>query len=123
MVDFTNCSILSFLHTLISAIADFFRSVTIADIVNGFRRILRTIFVQLPIILWNGLEALAHGIHATLVNFFGILYWIVYCILYVLGFLVTYVPAKIGRIIGYVGGGIAQELRELWVWISPKSMA
>jgi len=73
--------------------------------------------------LWTGLKALGHGIQATLVYFFSTLYWIVYYIIYGIVWVALYVPKRVGRIIMYIAGGIAQAFRELWVWISPKSMA
>ena len=118
----TDSSIVSALHTLISAIADFFRSITLADIINGFTRVLRGIFIDFPLLVWDGLKALARGIHYTLEAFFGMVYWIVYYIFYALQFIILYVPKRIGRIIGSIAGGIGKAFRELWLLISPKSM-
>jgi hypothetical protein len=120
---FTYSSIVSFLHTLISAIADFFRSITLANIIDGFKTVLRGIFIELPRMLWIGLKALGKGIHATLACFFGALYWCIYYIIYGLGWVCLYVPKRIGRIIAQIAGGIGQAFKEMWVWISPKSMA
>jgi hypothetical protein len=115
-------SIVSALHTLISAIADFFRSITLADIINGFNRVLRGIFIELPLLLWNGLQSVGRGIEKTLEFLFGAAYWVGYFIVYVILYLILYVPKRIGRIIGSIAGGIATAFRELWLWISPKSM-
>lgn len=119
----TYSSILSFLHTLISAIASFFRSITLANIISGFKIILQAIFIDLPKLLWNGLKSLGRGIQTTLVCFFGGIYWCVYYIIYGLGWVCLYVPKRIGRIIAQIAGGIGQAFKEVWVWISPKSMA
>jgi hypothetical protein len=119
---YIDCSVLSFLHTLVSAIIGFFRSITLADVIAGFKMVLRLIFVELPQMLWKGLKALGRGIHATLAGFFGCMYWIVYYIIFALIYVACFVPRRIGKIIAYIAGGIAQALKELWVWVSPKSM-
>lgn len=116
-------SIVSAIHTIFSAIADFFRSITLADIINGINRVLHALFVEFPQLIWSGLKAGVHGIHVTLVGFFGVLYWIVYYIGYALLYIVTYVPKKVGIICMNIAGGIAKAFRELWTFIYPKSMA
>lgn len=104
-----------------SAIIDFFRSITLADVIAGLKIVLRLI-LELPLMLWKGLQALGRGIHATLASLFGCLYWAVYYIILGLAYVACYVPKRIGRIIIHIAGAIAQAHRELWVWISPKSM-
>jgi hypothetical protein len=116
-------SIASAFHTFFSAIADFFRSVTLADIVNGFNRVLHAIFIEFPQLVWSGLKALGHGIQATLEGLFGVLYWIVYGIIWLLLYIVLYVPKRIGIILVNIAGGIGKAFKEVWTWISPKSMA
>jgi hypothetical protein len=115
-------SIASFLHTVLSAITDFFRSITLADIINGAKVVLRAVFVQLPQILWSVVKALGRGAEATLIWLFGNLYWIAYWICYALQWVVLYVPKKLAWIVVSVAGGIRKAFTELWVWISPKSM-
>jgi hypothetical protein len=68
------------------------------------------------------LKAIGKGIENTFVAFFGSLYWVVYYIIYAIGWIITYVPRKIGEILLSIGGGIAKVFKELWVYISPKSM-
>jgi hypothetical protein len=116
-------SIASAVHTFVSAIADFFRSITFADIINGINRVLHAIFVEFPQLLWTGMKAVVHGIHVTLDAFFGVIYWIVYYIIYALVYIVTYVPKKVGVICMNIAGGIGKAFKELWTFISPKSMA
>jgi len=120
---FTHYSIISFAHTVLSAIVNFFRSITLADILNGLKTIFRGIFIDLPQLLWSALKALGRGIEKTLIAFFGYLYWIVYYIIYGLIWVVMFVPKRLGEILGSIAGGIAKAFRELWIWISPKSMA
>jgi len=117
----SNDSIVSFIHTLVSAIVDFFRSITLADIIAGLKTIIRGI-MELPKLLWRGLKALGRGIHATLVAFFGALYWCIYYIMWGLWWVCTFVPKRIGRIIMQIAGGIGKAFKELWVFISPKTM-
>ena len=102
---------------------DFFRSITLADIINGFKKILHGIFIEFPQMLWGGIKALGEGLHTTLVCLFGGLYWCVYYLIYALGWVFLYVPKRVCRIVLQVLGGIAQAFKEVWVWISPKSMA
>lgn len=116
-------SIVSLIHTTLSAIVDFFRSITLQDIVNGLKIVLHSIFIDFPKLVWNGIKALAYGIHYTLAKFFGLLYWIGYCIVYGLTWIAMYVPKQIWKIIKSVGGGIGKAFYEVRVWISPKAMA
>jgi hypothetical protein len=108
---------------VISAVIDFFRSITFADIVAGFNTILRGIFLEFPLLLWDGIKALGRGIHATLLAFFGTVYWVGFWIMYGIGWVVTFVPRRVWEIIVSIGGGIATAFKEVWIWISPKSMA
>ena len=114
---------MSFIHTLISAVLDFFRSITLANIIAGFQNILRGIFVDLPRILWQALLALGRGIHVTLVSFFGGLYWCVYYIIYGLQWVCMYVPKRVGMIILQIAAGIQRAFTELFIWLFPKTMA
>ena len=116
------CSIASALHTLVSAVIDFFRSITLKDIIDGFNRVIHAIFVEFPQLAWQGLKVLWHGIDVTLEGVFGCLYWVGYCIIWLLMFIVLYVPKRIWGIIASIAGGIARAFHELWVFISPKSM-
>ena len=116
-------SIVSLGHTLVSAIVDFFRSITLMDIINGIIIVFRHIFIEFPQLLWKGVKALARGIHITLAKFFGVIYWTGYYIMYGLGWIALYVPKRIWRIVASVVGGIEKAFKELWVWISPKAMA
>jgi hypothetical protein len=116
-------SIASFIHTLLSAIVDFFRSITLADVLNGLEAVLRAVFVTLPQLLWRGLKAVGRGIERTLAFLFGTLYWVVKWILWAVQWLVLYVPKKLAWILASIAGGIGKAFTELWVWISPKTMA
>ena len=62
------------------------------------------------------------GIHKVLSKTFGILYWIGYYTVYALGWVATYVPLELWKIVKSIGGGIGKAFKEVWVWISPKSM-
>src|ERR1700744_3616995 len=88
-------SVASFFHTLLSAIADFFRSITLADIVSGAKVLLRAVFVEFPRILWSVAKAVGRGVEMTLIWMFGNVYWAAYWICYALQWLVLYVPKKL----------------------------
>jgi hypothetical protein len=123
LLKLANISIVSFLHTLISAIVTFFRSITLQNVIDGLNAIFQAIFIKFPQLLWVGLKALGRGIQVTLVNFFGIIYWIVAFVIEALVWVVLYVPKKVGSIVKSIAGAVVHTFRELWLWISPKSMA
>jgi hypothetical protein len=115
-------SILSFFHTVFSAIADFFRSITLTDILNALEFVLRGIFIRFPHLIWEGIKSLGRGAEYLLLLIFGSLYELVRFIVWCLTWIVLYLPKKIWGILGSVFGGIAKAFHELWVFISPKSM-
>lgn len=102
---------------------DFFRSITIADIIAGLQTIFRVISIDLPRMLWQGLVAVGKGIHITLASLFGGLYWCVYWIAFGIQWVCLYVPKKIGTIILQIVGGIQKAFTELFLWFYPKAMA
>jgi hypothetical protein len=102
---------------------DFFRSITIANIIAGLQTILRVIAIDLPRMLWKGLIAIGKGVHVTLVSFFGGLYWCVFWLVYGIQWVCLYVPKKIGTIILQIAGGIQKAFTELFLWFYPKTMA
>jgi hypothetical protein len=107
---------------VVSAIVDFFRSITLVDILNGLKTVLCSIFIKLPQMLWSALKSLGRGIENTLVWMFGTLYWIVKWTLWGLQWVALYVPKKLAWIVVSIAGGIGKAFLELWVWISPRSM-
>ncbi|OCK84556.1 hypothetical protein K432DRAFT_378487 [Lepidopterella palustris CBS 459.81] len=112
--------ILSFLHTIFSALIDFFRTITLADVWNGFCVILHAIFVDLPVKLghwvWNFGE-MSYKVMETLFGCAGqVLWWIATGLLW----LVVYVPRKIWVVLTSFGQSIGNAWVELLVWINPK---
>jgi len=113
--------IVSFLHTVLEAIASFLRNVTLKDIWNAFCDFLRAVFVTLPKTLWSWVENFGDASYkfmGALLGWFGKLLWYIHALL---TYLVCYVPYKFGIILLSVGSSLAKAFSELRVWISPKA--
>jgi hypothetical protein len=111
-------SIVSFLHTLLSALITLFRSITLANILQALQMIGHSL-LELPGLIYRGIEYLEYFIEKT----FGLLYWIVKVPIVIIYSVVSYIPEHIWWILKTVGGGIWKGCKEAWLYFWPKSMA
>jgi hypothetical protein len=110
----------SLLHTMFAAIASFFRNLTLNDVLNGFKLLLRAIFVDSPKKLWEWLSKLgdvSQKFLETLFENFGFCLWLL------IGLVIEifiHVPKKLAVIfvafLQIPGGGCKETL----IWINPK---
>jgi hypothetical protein len=109
--------IASFFHTLITAIITCFRAVTLKDIAHA----LSIVFVSVPKWIWNTIQdvviAIKNGTIWTLEQMGDL----VYCLVQVIWALVLWIPRKIGQIAVGFGEISIAGVREVTLWISPKS--
>jgi hypothetical protein len=105
----------SFLHTLITAIVSFFRSLTLKDLWNGLLEIFK-----LPLRLWNLLEELAKAIVKCMKALFGFtgvaVTWLFFGIVWV----IVYVPRKLWDIVASMGSSLGKAFKELLVLMNPR---
>ncbi|KAL7914234.1 hypothetical protein GGI35DRAFT_238030 [Trichoderma velutinum] len=112
----------SMVHTTIQAVVSFFRAITLQDIANSLRAILRAIFIDLPkaaayFVTTFGKTSLK-VLGAVLGSFGkGIFYTLALVV-----FLLRWLPTKIWQLLVACGVSIGKGVEELLVWINPKRM-
>lgn len=110
----------SVLHTVIAAMFRFIKDLTLQDILNGFRALVRAVFVGLPVAVAKGIAALgeaSYGVLKTLLGVFGVVAWWIICLVF---HILMYVPYQIWRILASFGSSVAKSFREVRVWFDPK---
>jgi len=111
----------SFLSTIVTAVASFFRSLTLKDVWNGFRDMIRAIFVALPKLIWSWIRLFGDASYRMMKLILGelgeILWYIGYGILWV----VTFVPRKLWIMLQSLGSVAAKAGYEVRVWFDPKA--
>jgi hypothetical protein len=112
--------ILSFLHTVITAIVDFFRGITLKDVWDGFCNVLHSIFIGLPQAIWSFIckfGTITWDVLEALLGFTGKMLWYIG---YGIVWIVRFVPQRIGRIFNSMGKSIVKGFHEILVWYNPK---
>ncbi|KAH0522816.1 hypothetical protein TsFJ059_006605 [Trichoderma semiorbis] len=114
--------IASLIHTTIQAVVGFFRSITLHDIANGFRAILRAIFIDFP----KAAAYFATSFGKTSLKVLGYVLGsfgkgILYAFALVF-LLLRWLPTKIWQMLVACGVSIGKGVEELLVWINPKRM-
>ena len=112
----------SLLHTMVTAIATFFRELTLKDAWNGVRALLRVIFVDGPKAVWNWATKfgeITYKIARMLFGFTGeVLWWITRGLVEV----IVFVPKKLWEILSSCGHSAASGGKEISIWINPKRL-
>lgn len=110
----------SVLHTVVAAMFRFVRDLTLQDVLNGFRALVRAVFVGLPVAVVKGVAALGEASYRVLKTMLGVLgvvaWWIIVAVFHIL----AYVPYQIWRILASFGSVVAKSFREVRVWFDPK---
>ena len=111
----------SFLSTIVAAVASFFRSLTLKDVWNGFCDLLRAVFIALPKLIWSWIRSFGDASYRMMKLILGelgeILWYIGYGILWV----VTFIPRKLWVMIESLGSVAAKAGYEVRVWFDPKA--
>lgn len=114
--------IASAIHTLVTKIINWVSGITWKDVWNGFVSVFEFIFVEIPLMFWNGIIHTGKFIKKLLETLFG---WVGTCFWYLgvgIIFLVAYVPKKIFELIMVFFSTIGRGLHEVAVWINPKTV-
>jgi hypothetical protein len=105
----------SFLHSLMTAVITFFRSLTLRDLCNRLMEIFK-----LPLRLWDLLEDVAKSTLKFMKALFGFVgeavTWLSYGIIWV----INYAPRKMWEIVASIGGLFAKTFKELAVLVNPR---
>ncbi|KAG5297770.1 ankyrin repeat domain-containing protein, conidia-enriched transcript [Histoplasma ohiense] len=113
--------IASLVHTIITAIASFFRTLTLSDIWNGFCDVLRVVFISFPLKVYDIVLDLGELTYKAMGALFGLTGKVLWYIGFALLFLVTYIPKQIWAIVRSMGVSIATGYKEIRVWVNPKA--
>ncbi|KIM49659.1 hypothetical protein M413DRAFT_438827 [Hebeloma cylindrosporum] len=112
--------LVSFLHTVLQAIATFLRSLKLRDIWNGFVDVLRAIFVTIPAILLSWIQKFGEVSLEVLRALFGCFGELIWLLIDGLQWLVLYIPSKLWLILQSLLSSLARGLSEVMIWIHPK---
>jgi len=113
--------VISFLSTVVEAVISFLRSVTLADVWNGFLEILKAVFVTFPKMLLSWIESLgklSYKLMKALLGTIGVVLW---WIGYGLGCLALYIPRQLWKILKSFGESFMKGMHELRIWFDPKA--
>jgi len=110
----------SFLHTLVIAIGTWLRELTLQNVWQGFCYLLRTVFIDAPVSMWNWLKKFEKTLYKMVGTAFGFLGKVAYWIGYGLMLAILFVPKSIYRIIAAFGASAGKAFSEVLVWWNPK---
>ncbi|KAH8814662.1 hypothetical protein DL96DRAFT_1820811 [Flagelloscypha sp. PMI_526] len=110
-------AIVSVVHTAILAIISFLRSVTLKDIWNGVVVIFEILFIDIPLLLWQGLKGVWKIFDQMMHRIFHVLWFLAkFLVLDVL----LFIPGQLWKGLVEVGGWIGNVGREILLAINPK---
>jgi hypothetical protein len=112
---------ISFLSTVVEAVISFLRSVTLADIWNGFVEVLKAVFVTFPKLLLSSIKSLgklSYKLMEALLGTIGEVLWWIGC---GLGWLALYIPRQLWKILKSFGESFMKAMHEIRVWFDPKA--
>ncbi|KAL1900976.1 hypothetical protein Sste5346_002039 [Sporothrix stenoceras] len=113
---------LSAIHTALAAVANWFRTITLADVVRGFEAVASAIFIGLPQAVWKCVLLLGEYSLKSLQVMFGSLASIIYFIGLCLFHIAIFVPRQLWRILTAIGSYFGGAFHEVIVWFNPKSV-
>ncbi|KAE9364116.1 ankyrin [Stipitochalara longipes BDJ] len=111
----------SFLSTIVTAIASFFRSLTLKDVWNGFCDMLRAVVVALPKLIWSWIRSFGDASYRMMKIILGELGEILWIIGYGILWVVTFIPKKLWIMFQSLGSVAAKAGYEVRVWFDPKA--
>lgn len=112
--------IVSAVHTAVSAVLDFFRSIKLKDVWNGIEQVFDAIFQGLPKAIWAAVRGLGKAVYMIVIILFGFTGQLLVWIVQGLWWLVTFVPRQFGHILSAIWASIAKGYHEILVWFNPK---
>ncbi|KAF7560150.1 hypothetical protein G7046_g3994 [Stylonectria norvegica] len=102
----------SLVHTLVSAIVTFFREITLKDVQDGITYFLRAIFIETPKGIWSFIVTFGDMSYHLLQSLLGGLGEALWCLAWVVLWLVTYIPQKLWRATAAIGRSIKRGYQE-----------
>lgn len=111
----------AFVHTALTAIAYFFRRITLKDVWNGFITLLRAVIIEGPKKMWKWLCKVEDVLEKVFETLWGeclgeTLWWIIKLLIR----FVFMVPKAILDILVAIGGSIDKGCEEVMIWLNPK---
>jgi hypothetical protein len=110
----------SFVHTALVAVANFFRTITVKDVWDGFKSFLHSLFVDGPRKVWEWIYAFEEMTLKMLETMWGCTGWLLWILLRAFIGIFMYVPAKLWEILASAAGSTVSACREVSIWIDPK---
>jgi hypothetical protein len=114
--------VVSLLHTAISAVLSFFRSITLKDVWDGFCDVLRTIFVDMPQAIFDVLLSFVKMTYEVMKSLFGCLGWVLWCIGAGILEFITYLPRMVWACFAAIGRSVRRAYQEVMAYLDPKRM-
>jgi hypothetical protein len=109
--------VVSFFHTLLTAIITCFKTVTLKDIVHA----LSALFLSVPRWIWKTIQDVVVAIKNGTIWALEQMGDLVHCLVQLIWELLLWIPKKVGQIaLGFGEVGVA-GVREVALWINPKS--
>ncbi|KAM7193731.1 Ankyrin repeat-containing domain protein [Rhypophila sp. PSN 637] len=112
--------VVSAIHTAVMAVLGFFRRITLKDVWNGFVSVVKAVFVDLPMAIWNGVKSFGEVSYKAMRKLFG---WVGQLLWYLslgLFWVVVFVPKQLWKVLTAIGSSIAKGYHEIMVWFNPK---
>ncbi|KAH7324607.1 hypothetical protein B0I35DRAFT_348711 [Stachybotrys elegans] len=114
--------LLSLIHTAVSAVVSFFRSITLKDVWNGLCVLARAVFVETPQAVWSFLKSFGDMAWKVLGGLFGLCGQALWGLAAIFLYILRYVPKKLGSIAAALGRLFQKAFNEVMVYFNPKRL-
>lgn len=112
--------VVSVLHTAVTAVLDFFRTITLKDVWNGVCAVLEAVFVTLPKTLWSGFKTVGEVVIMIFLGLFGFTGQLIIWLFQGLWWLAKFIPERLWMILCGIGSAFAKGFHEVMVLFNPK---
>ncbi|EGS23236.1 uncharacterized protein CTHT_0009020 [Thermochaetoides thermophila DSM 1495] len=112
--------IIAALHTIVAAVLDFFRNITLRNVWAGVCDVFDAIFRRLPRAVWYGIKSAGECASWVIVSLFGCFGKAILLIIGALWYCAKYVPHQLWEIIQGFWSSLAKGYHELMTWFNPK---
>ncbi|TPX10101.1 uncharacterized protein E0L32_001298 [Thyridium curvatum] len=110
----------SFIHTVVMALINFFKRITLKDVWDGLVIVFKSLFVDVPKAIWTFILKFGRTSLKVLEALFGIIGTIIWYLGYGIFWLVKFIPTRIWKILSALVRLIGEGFHELLVWYDPK---
>ncbi|KAK1829901.1 ankyrin repeat domain-containing protein 50 [Podospora conica] len=112
--------VVSVLHTAVTALVGWFRTITLKDVWNGVCAVLDAVFVGLPKALWSGFKTAGEVVVMVFLGLFGFTGQLIIWLFQGLWWLAKYIPERLWKILCGIGSAFAKGFHEVMVLFNPK---